>query len=1060
MLELKEIVKEYVMGEEKVTALGGVTISFRESEFVAVLGHSGCGKTTLLNIVGGLDRSTSGDLIINGRSTKKFKDRSWDSYRNHSIGFVFQSYNLIPHQTVLQNVILALSLSGVSKAEQRERAVAALEKVGLGNQLKKKPSELSGGQMQRVAIARAIVNDPDIILADEPTGALDSETSIQVMDILKEISKDRLVIMVTHNPELAEQYATRIVRMSDGKVVGDSQPMTEEEIQAAYDAQAARGRTRVKRPSMSFATSFGLSLMNLFTKKGRTILTAFAGSIGIIGIALIFAVSQGMTDYIDSVQEDTLSTYPLSITAETADMSSMITAFSNATADDGPSEDGVITERQFMADMFAQVGSNDLKAFKQYLEENMDEVEGDINAIKYDYNIAPNIYTIDVNNKLKQINPSSLLSSMMVSSISLVYSNIGVFSEMIDDRALLDEQYDMIAGKWPENYNELVLVLSSGSGLSDFTAYAIGIKDEKELSEMFNAVMKGEEVTGISEPITWSYDDILSMTFKVINASDKYKYNSEYKVWEDMSGDNDYMMNLYNNGEELKVVGIVCPKPGVSASALNLGFNYTSELTAHVMERAAEAEIVKQQKENKEIDVFSGRKFEDITSNSSNGNLNFEDMITVDQEAMSQAFGLKLTESDIEKLIQGYITDINKDLTADTAPAEEAFLSTMKTLISGMLRGYLSSNGGSTAVIYSSNVNKIVSDYIARSDVQAMFTSLEKQYVIPADTFKDTYAQILNGVLVAYIQAMGDSSTSASISSEIIDMMVAALDSTEELSDAVKAMGTAMTEARMKSRVLTAVGEMSQELAATFTDFDVDAEKLAAAFKFNLTEEELSRLISSYSANSDTTTADSNLRDLGYSDPDEPYSISIYLKDFTAKEEFIDFIDEYNESMEDEGKDEMVITYTDITGVLMSSVKTVVDSVTYVLIAFVAISLIVSSIMIGVITLISVQERTKEIGILRALGASKKNVSSMFNAETTIIGLVSGVLGVVVTYLLCIPIDAILFALTGIEKLHTHLPIFVAIILVIISVILTLIAGIIPSKSAAKKDPVVALRTE
>jgi len=968
MLELKDIKKVYAAGEEEVRALRGVSIQFRESEFVAILGHSGCGKTTMLNIIGGLDQYTSGDLIINGRSTKDYSNRDWDTYRNHSVGFVFQSYHLIPHQTVLQNVELALTLSGVGKAERRQRAKEALERVGLGDQLRKRPAEMSGGQMQRVAIARAIVNNPDIILADEPTGALDSETSVQVMDILKEISRDRLVIMVTHNPELAEQYATRTIRVKDGEVMDDTRPLSETEVETLRrkDAETLEEKRRQKRPSMSFATSFGLSLRNLLTKKGRTTLTAFAGSIGIIGIALIFSVSQGTNNYIDSIQEDTLSSYPLSITAETADMSSMMMGFGNAMADTEDLPEGVVGEQRIMGEVFAQVGTNDLKSFKSYIERNHDRVDQDVNALQYTYGVVPQIYTTDVNGDLQQANPCNVMSTMMDGySSAMMMMSTNVFSEMMDNPELLQSQYDVLAGRWPTEYNEILMVLSDENSMMDYTSYALGLRDMDELKEMSDKMEKGEEVVLTDAPLRWTYEQLMDLDLRLINAADFYRYNADYKVWEDMRGDSNYMDEVYENAEPLKVVGIVTAKAGVSAESITTNFAYLPSLTEYVIDHAADSEIVRQQLADKDVDVFSGRTFEEL-ENDVKSELDFSGMISVDEKALEEAFSFD-----------------GLDMSSISGDIQSAF-----------------------------------SQYLSVSEISSLVREIITEYS------RDVWTQ---GVFKA---DLGDT-ISETIQSRISSAMESMMESfSEELSGMMGGGADGMMETMSK------------------------------AFHFNMGEEELQRLMEVMMGQASSYSASGNLLSLGYADMDEPTGIYIYLVDFEAKEDFIAFLDEYNRQMEDKGMDEQVISYTDITGVLMSSVTTIIDAVTYVLIAFVAISLIVSSIMIGVITLISVQERTREIGILRAIGASKRNVSSMFNAETFIIGFISGTLGITITYLLCIPINMILHKLTKIDTLSAVLPVPVAVILVAISVCLTLFAGIIPSRSAAKKDPVVALRTE
>ena len=1078
MLELKNIVKDYPAGGDTVHALKGISLNFRRSEFVSILGPSGCGKTTTLNIIGGLDKYTSGDLVINGRSTKDFKDKDWDTYRNHSIGFVFQSYNLIPHQSVLQNVELALSLSGVNKKEARPRAIKALQDVGLGDQLRKKPSEMSGGQMQRVAIARALVNNPDILLLDEPTGALDTETSVQVMDLLKELARDRLVIMVTHNPDLALKYSTRIVRMLDGEIQSDSMPMSEEELATERKASIEKDKIErsKKKPSLKFTTSFALSLKNLFTKRGRTALTAFAGSIGIIGIALIYAVSQGMENYIDDVQESTLSTYPLTIESESTDMSSLVSALGETIADakEG-SEDGTVKESQFMSQVFAQIESNDMESFNNYLLENYDEVSEYINAVSYGYGVSPQIYTFDCNDDVMQVNPSSLFSGYM-SSVSS-YMSSGIFSEMVDNREMLDEQYDVLAGKWPENYDELVLVLQNSTMISDYMTYSLGFRDSSDLTQMMEDVMAGKEVELSGDSLEWTYDEILEWKFKLVNASDLYRYNSEYGVWESMSDDEDYMRDLVENGLDLKVVGIVTPKSGTSASALSVGLNYLPSLVDYVIAQAENSEIVQQQLSEEDTDVFSGKKFDEIDEEESEeSSLDFNDMISVDSEAFSDAIGMDVSEEYLTQLMSGYISSISGEITADVPnvyTAEKDLTEKLGSLASGMLNSYFQANKVTVPYpqptemceIKTSQVSGIVADYLAGEEAASLISALESKYLLPASAYTQVYTPLLESLLKSYISLASQDATvedpSAYLVETAIDSTVTAFTTNTAVIATMENVASSVIEAELQSSILTSVSSMSTELiSAVASSFHVDTDAIAGAFSFNMSEEDLTRLMNAYSSDTEDKSFDSNCRSLGYADRNSPTSIGIYLKDFDGKDKVKAFIDDYNDRMEAEGKDEMVINYTDITGVLMSSVKTIVDAVTYVLIAFVSISLIVSSIMIGVITLISVQERTKEIGILRAIGASKKNVSGMFNAETVIIGFASGVLGVAITYALCVPINIILHKLTGISTLSAVLPVPVAALLVGISVLLTLIAGIIPSRSAAKKDPVVALRTE
>ena len=870
MLELNNITKDYISGDSTVQALKGISIEFRKSEFVSILGQSGCGKTTLLNIIGGLDRYTSGDLVINGKSTKKFKDKDWDAYRNYSVGFVFQNYNLIPHQTVLSNVELALTISGVSREERKERAIKALEDVGLKEQIHKKPNQLSGGQMQRVAIARALVNNPDIILADEPTGALDTKTSVQIMEILKEISKDKLIVMVTHNPELAEKYSTRIVKILDGVITDDSKPFTEEDREKEKDAKAKDGRT-----AMKFFTALRLSLNNLMTKKGRTLLTSFAGSIGIIGIALILSISNGVQSYINRVEEDTLSSYPITIDESTVDISSMMESLMGETEENTEThEDGKIYSRDIMNDMISTLSSkvtnNNLEALKNYIENENTTINDNASAIKYNYNLNINLYKEDTSEGVVRVNPSTVMnafgmedmmeaqesspmSSMFGSSMTSM-SNTDVWEEMLDNEELLHSQYDLVAGSWPTNYNEVVLIVNENNEISDYTLYALGLKDQKELEEKWNKVQNGETVEE-SETTSYTYDQLLDLSFKLVLNSDYYE--KENGLWVDKSDDEDYMKELLNNCENINVVGIIKQNEQSVATGMSGGIGYTKDLKEYVINKTNEAEIVKEQKDNPDINVFTGLAF----------------------------------------------------------PNEDA-----KTF-----------------------------DYSQLSDEQ---------------------------------------------------------------------------------RVRLAM----------------------------LSTEELAEIMETYSNNANASY-DGNLELLGAVDLDKPSSISIYPKDFDAKDVITQEIDNYNQKQRDDGKEENVINYTDLIGIMMSSVSQIIDTISYVLIAFVAISLVVSSIMIGIITYISVLERTKEIGILRAIGASKKDISRVFNAETFIVGLIAGVLGIGITILLNIPITKAIYAVTGVS-VTVSLPVVGGIILVLISMILTIIAGLIPAKMASKKDPVEALRTE
>lgn len=1065
MLQIKNISKQYKTGDLVQNALNDVSLNLRDNEFVSILGPSGSGKTTLLNVIGGLDRYDSGDLIINNVSTKDYKDRDWDSYRNHTIGFVFQSYNLIPHQTVLANVELALTIGGISKKERKRRALEALDEVGLKEQAHKKPNQMSGGQMQRVAIARALVNNPDILLADEPTGALDTETSVQVMELLKKVADDRLVIMVTHNPELAEAYSTRIVKLKDGKIIDDTDPFVPEEKVTDVPKYKNLGKA-----SMSILTALSLSFNNLLTKKGRTLLTAFAGSIGIIGIALILSLSTGFQNYIDKIQEDTLTSYPLSITSETADTTSAILAMASQSGE-STGED-TVRERQYISTMFSKIGTNDLTSFKEYLEKEADTVDNMVSLMRYQYSVQPMIYTKDASDKITQLNPSTMMSSLMGGSRSSMMSvSSSVFYEMIDAPEVLEEQYDVLAGRWPKNYDEVIIVLPEPNGMPDMLVYSLGLRDSDEMKDMLSKIMAGEAVDEPSEPLEFTYDELMKLPYKLVDASATYKYNETYNVYESMTNDVAYMQEVYDNALDLKIVGVVCAKEGTTSSSLTTGVAYTKALTEYVIEEASESEIVKKQLENEEVDVFSNKRFDD---DSQEAGLNFQDMISIDTNMLSSAFGMNVSESDIATMTQGYMGDISAAITADTTAAESAFNNTLATLATNMFNDYIEENKndalGGVALIKTSDVDAVVNKMMASDVTGVLLAGLEKDYLIPQDTFSSIYAELLKGMLQGYITVGSQveipgmpndpEDPSAILKAEAVEPFITKVMEQDMIASTVSTIAQKMTEAVMQKTILTKVGELSSGLISTMAgSFHVDESKIAGAFHFDLSEEELMRLMETMSANSVEKNANTNLLSLGYQDLNEPTSISFYFHDFEAKELFLDFLDEYNDKMEKED-DEKVIKYTDLTGILMSSVKTIVDSVSYVLIAFVSISLVVSSIMIGIITYISVLERTKEIGVLRAIGASKKNISSIFNAETFIVGLCSGLLGILVTVSLLPPINYIIHSLTDNTDINATLPVQGATILVILSVILTLIGGLIPSKQAAKKDPVLALRSE
>ena len=1086
MLQIQNIRKQYKTGDLIQVALDGVSLTLRDNEFVAILGPSGSGKTTLLNVIGGLDRYDSGDLIINGISTKKYSDRDWDSYRNHTIGFVFQSYNLIPHQTVLANVELALTISGISRGERRKRAIKALEDVGLGNQIHKKPNQMSGGQMQRVAIARALVNNPRILLADEPTGALDSETSVQIMDLLQEVAKDRLVVMVTHNPELAEAYANRIVRVKDGRIIGDTNPYVQEET----GLQSPPKHKNMGRSSMSFLTALSLSFNNLWTKKARTILTSFAGSIGIIGIALILSLSTGFQAYIDQIQEDTLSNYPLTIQSETADMTAALAAYGSAMAEAEEAGEGIVVEQPMISQMFAQIGSNDLGSFKTYLEENYDQVAHTINAVQYDYNVKPLIFSSDTSDGVLQVNPGTLFGAITGSSAMSSYMDTDIFQEMVDNIEMLDSQYDVLRGRWPENYDELVVVLSDASQISDYMAYTLGLKDPTALNTMIQQFMRGEEPdsTALEDPMQWTYDDLMALTFRLVPAASQYRYNEEYKVWEDMSDNEDYMRGLVQNGEELRVVGIVCPKEGVTTSTLSTGIAYTSDQTRHVIETASQTKIVAMQQQDPEIDVFTGKAF---SEDSGEFELSFEDMITVDEEMISSAFGMNVSTDAIMSMLEGYIKEILASVQTDTVPAQNDFLDTLSSLATDMLNSFIASNADESggATLYLANAETIVENYMASDSADALIQSLANEYQVSKSSLSGVYESLLLGLVTDYISTEMTVTTvvpseeeetpaettepqeegsgfdasvlSAVITSADVPSAVEKYTSSTVVTGTAAVMATQMMQTTLQTMVQQKLSGFGNRVMNYIgSSIYVDEEKIANAFQFNMTEEDLMRLMNAMSGTEQESSASANLASLGYADLDQPTMISIYMIDFAGKEEFISFLDAYNDQMEAEGKEDQVISYTDLTGIMMSSMRTIIDSVSYVLIAFVAVSLVVSSIMIGIITLISVQERTKEIGILRAIGASKRNISQVFNAETFIIGLCSGAIGVGLTLILNVPINYIIHDLTGNMAINAQLPVVGGTVLVILSMALTLIGGLIPSRQAAKKDPVIALRSE
>ena len=1190
MLQIKNIRKEYKTGNLVQKALDGVSLNLRDSEFVAILGPSGSGKTTLLNIIGGLDRYDSGDLVINGISTKKYKERDWDSYRNHTIGFVFQSYNLIPHQTILSNVELALTISGISKAQRKQRAREALAKVGLGEQVHKKPSQLSGGQMQRVAIARALVNNPDIVLADEPTGALDSETSIQVMELLQEVAKDRLVVMVTHNPELAEQYATRIVNLRDGKIRSDTDPYQVDEKALKEPEHKNMGKS-----SMSFLTALSLSFNNLRTKKARTLLTSFAGSIGIIGIALILAISTGVNDYIHSVEQDTLSEYPLQIQSTGFDLSSVMTG-SGAGADRTGESSGEVNVIQMISNMFSTMDANDLESLKKYLDSGDSGIDQYVNAVEYSYQTVPQIYRED-GDTVRQVNPDQSFSALGLGSSngsnSMMSSMMStdVFFEMPESEKLYKDQYEVKAGRWPENYDECVVVLTSGGSISDFMLYTLGLRDALELDEMIQQFINEENVDTPDDIGSYTYEDILNVTFKVINSADCYQYDSEYQIWTDKTDNEEYMKNLIQNGEDLKVVGVVQPVEGAAASALSSGIGYTKDLSRHVAEAALNSEIVQQQLDNPDVDVFTNEAF---GQESGKSELNMDSLFSIDEEALKEVFGFDesaLTEGmddafdfsgamsadgstldlsglmnmenislDIPELPELNMADLMSGITLNVSADELA------QIASGLLSGYqeyaaqnpqadYSGLGedflgylqtGEAQQILSRNITEIIQEsgsvtvtneqlqqlvrevmagyqayaaengytdinqfntylieYLQTPQAQAILTAwasenikIEGNVAITAEQLQKLSSEMAAGYqqyAVAnglpdpskmsdyFMDYMATPEAQQKLSQGIAGMvdtggveekLSGALQSymetimgsySESMGQAIQTQVSAVMQQMvtqisqtMQSSMQEAMSRLSDNMANAFT---VNADALRNAFKMNMTGEELTELMMSMSYGQQASYS-GNLQTLGYVDFDQPSEIAIYPADFESKEEVINILDDYNARMENEGKEEQVITYTDIVGTLMSSVTDIIDIISYVLIAFVAISLVVSSIMIGVITYISVLERKKEIGILRAIGASKRNVSQVFNAETIIIGLCAGMIGIGLTLLLLIPGNALIHSLAGNTDINAVLPAGYAAILVLLSVLLTMLGGLIPSSKAAKNDPVMALRVE
>ena len=1197
MLQIKQICKEYRTGNLIQKALDNVSLNLRENEFVAILGPSGSGKTTLLNIIGGLDRYDSGDLIINGISTKKYKDRDWDSYRNHTIGFVFQSYNLIPHQTVLSNVELALTISGVSRSKRRELAKKALEQVGLGNQLHKKPNQMSGGQMQRVAIARALVNDPDILLADEPTGALDSDTSIQVMELLKEVAKDRLVVMVTHNPELAKDYATRIVNLKDGVILSDSKPYNIEENSLEPPKHKNMGKA-----SMSFFTALSLSFNNLRTKKARTLLTSFAGSIGIIGIALILSLSSGVNAYIQSVEEETLSQYPLQIESTGIDFTSLMAGSGYESIEPETGEVGIT---EMVTTLFSKMNSNDLESLKVYLDSKESGIDAYATSVEYSYDVSPQIYRIDEDD-VRQVNPDQSFSSIGLGSggisNNMMSMSTDVFYEMPENTALYENQYTVQAGRWPESYDECVLVLTSNGTISDLMMYTLGLRDAKELDTMVQQFADEENVTIPTDIHPYSYDEILGTEFKVIQPADLYEYDEEYKVWIDQSDNEAYIKELAEAGESLTIVGIVQPADESSIAMLSSGIGYTPALTRHIIDAAADSPIVKEQLAHQNTNVFTGQKFGEEEST-----FDMSTLFTVDTEALADAFqvdeslfqvdlsGLsdlsidpsllsgaftldmdsftltdlidfdellpeltrKLSEgiADMEKnldltvtaqemqsltqdMIAGFQESLQGDMDIEFVDPVDSFAAYLATedaqerlafgvqklfdnsLIVNFSQEQLLAAASALVASYqeyaaandiSENTPQTVLAYLGspqgQQDIQAQADQILKESISIQITPEEIREFILDDLLAGYTEYISDSSAPDSTVigeafleylrseeghqrlyqnlTEIMDIQEASKELTNLLQTAgselsadieeqvqtnmtglLSQLGSSITSAmeqvaaQVGTSMASAIQQAMSSVGANLENaVSIDGDAFMDAIQVKMNEEELTNLLTSMMSG-ENAGYEYNLRSLGYVDPDVPSSIEIYPKNFSSKESIIGILDDYNARMEAEGNDSKVIRYTDMVGTLMSSVTDIVDVISYVLVAFVAISLVVSSIMIGVITYISVLERRKEIGILRAIGASKHNISQVFNAETFIIGLCAGLIGIGLTLLLLIPGNILIHSLADTTEINAALPPVSGIILVALSVLLTLLGGLIPSKKAAKSDPVTALRSE
>ena len=1100
MLQLNHIKKEYKTGDLVQKALDDVSLNLRDNEFVAILGPSGSGKTTLLNVIGGLDRYDSGDLIINGISTKKYTDRDWDSYRNHTIGFVFQSYNLIPHQTVLSNVELALTISGISGAERRSRATKALEQVGLGDQLHKHPSEMSGGQMQRVAIARALVNNPDILLADEPTGALDSDTSIQVMELLKEVAKDRLVVMVTHNPELAEQYATRIVRLRDGVIQSDTAPFAPDD-----SAQVPPVHKNLGRSSMSPLTALALSFNNLLTKKTRTLLTAFAGSIGIIGIALILSLSAGVSNYIQEMERSTLSEYPLQISTTGIDLAALLDpgSYTSAVANNtnvgatsaSSTPEGMVTVRELLSQLTEDNSSvNDLASLKKYLDSDECTISEDAASIEYSYGTAPLIYRQNKDGTVRQIFPDSSLSALnnTTSAAGIVSSmtNQSVFTEMAEEPSLYEDQYDVKAGRWPESYNEAVLVLNSDGSISDYALYILGIEDDSVMMRFLQEYAKNKNTQAPTGYGTYPYDTFVGLKYKIVTSSDYYVYDEERQIWRNRSDDEAYVEQLVENSPDLTIVGVVQPRADASSTILPIGVAYTHALTYYAIDHAAESEVVKQQLADPEVNVLTGERFDadqretdlDISSLFSVDTDMLKDAFQFDasklQFDLSGAFDLQDGSFDFSSILDPSafqldlsdldLSDIDMsdvelpDMDAldlsqlfadmDLSVSEDALQSLMKKIMNGYKR-YIISNGilnldkiGFSSYMESDQFKQLLSesmgDLLDTTGLQEQFTA--------------SLQQNLQGIMTSYLQSYSEQ-LSQKLGEALQTKLTAAIQT--QMSTVMQQLMIQLTT-QFSQQIQSAIQNNIAQLSSQVEDaLKIDPTVFQSAVQVNMSTDDLVDLVK-MNLQSSTTSYSSVLGALGYSDYAKPGSIWIYPKSFEAKNRIVDSLNAYNAAMRAQGEEDKVIVFSDTVGTLMSAVTKIVDMVSNVLVAFVAISLAVSSIMIGVITYISVLERRKEIGILRAIGASKHNVSEVFNAETFIIGMCSGVIGVGLCLLLLIPGNMLIHSIAGTTSVTAVLPPKAALVLIVLATLLTILGGLIPARSAAKCNPVTALRSE